>query len=207
MRYRVIATVWVDGILLEASTVMEMYYVSTHSSLSSKGGGTRLYGEALIFDMPGGRTFYILPDEHIHQYDLVQFWEEGLLKTLGVKNSVGGLSADDFKKIRAASGRMPIRFFGRLPTFVAFGDEQQPTTIFEIENHRLSQVFPGVIFKSLELEITAEPLTKKLRKRLPWLNIQKQVFDRDPPGKSRSIRVKPLTHLITRNNFFGSGSK
>ncbi len=54
VRYRVIAAVIYKGVRHEASTVMECRYTRVTSSLTGMGGSTRLYGEALIFDLPDG---------------------------------------------------------------------------------------------------------------------------------------------------------
>jgi hypothetical protein len=55
-RFRVIATVDVDGQKVEGSTVMEIKYWR---------GGTTLKGEALIFDLKGRGTLDVLPYAHV----------------------------------------------------------------------------------------------------------------------------------------------
>lgn len=211
IRYRVIAGVEVDGKPLEASTVMEIRYSRLTNSLTGAGGATRLYGETLIFDIPGKGTFFILPVEHEKGGTLAQIWEKAVLLTLGVKSSIGMLQDADFDHMKNANGRMPFRMFGgnRHPVFIAFRDEQNPKTIFEIRPQDLGLYFQSVRFKGLEVEITDEPVTEKLRKRLTWLNtpVRQEVFERDPPGHQRPYRDRPLGFLITKAHFFGDGSK
>ncbi|MDM9646339.1 hypothetical protein [Rhizobium sp. S163] len=206
VRYRVIATVNVDHKLVQASTVMEARYVRVKNSLSGAGGATRLYGEALIFDLPGGRSFFILPIEHLKTGELNQVWETAVLRSLGVKNSVGGLSDDDLHVISQASGRLPFQYFGRLPAFVSFRDERQPKSIFEINPVALDKTFWGVEFKSLEIETTNEPVSDRLRSRLPWLNAEGQVFERPKSGLASSSDPF-IGHHITKAHFFGDGSR
>jgi hypothetical protein len=60
-RFRVIATVEVDGQKVEGSTVMEITYEKVEHSLIGRGGATALKGEALILDLKGRSTAYVLP--------------------------------------------------------------------------------------------------------------------------------------------------
>ncbi|MBD9388565.1 hypothetical protein IB237_15385 [Agrobacterium sp. AGB01] len=97
----------------------------------------------------------------------------------------------------------------RLPTFIAFGDEKDPKSIFKIPTGDIGKIYPGVRFRGLDVEITNDPVTSKLRERLTWLNTPRgtEVFERDPPGKLRAARDKPLGFLITKSHFFGDGSR
>lgn len=207
VRYRVIATVEVDHKLVEANTVMEVKYVRVKNSLSGAGGATKLSGEALIFDLPGGRTFYILLYERGRYGSISQMWEVAVLRSIGIDSSVGGLSDRDLSSIKAASGRFRLNYYGRLPTFVAFTDEKDPKTIFEVNPANLADTFWGAHFKGIEIEIVDDPVTNELRKRLPWLDAGRQVFERDPPGAMRSSDEKPIGYVITRAHFFGDGSR
>ncbi|MFK0331388.1 hypothetical protein ACIQUB_09715 [Rhizobium sp. NPDC090275] len=207
VRYRVIATVEVDGKPIEASTVMEVRYARVKNSLIGTGGATRLYGEALIFDLPGGKSFYMLPTERIENGPIAQIWEYAVLNSFGIKNSIGGLEAADFQILRSTSGRIPYSLGKRFPTFVAFEDDQKPNTIFEFRRDEIGAIFPNVCFVRLELEVTSAPITERLRERLPWLNSPQQVFDREPPGSKRPTGDRPIGHLVTIEDFFGDGSR
>ncbi|PDS96020.1 hypothetical protein CO659_21160 [Rhizobium sp. S9] len=211
IRYRVIAWLEVDGKPFQASTVMEVHYARVTNSLTGAGGATRLYGEALIADIPGKGTFYIMPVKHEQGGTLAQFWETAILLTLGTKSSIGMLKPEDFELMRAASGQMKVKTFrgSEHPAFVSFGDESKPKTIFEIQPDRLDEVFPGVRFIGLDILITDAPISKMLRDRLPWLNtpVGQEVFERDPPGKQRPYWEKPLGLKVTKAHFFGDGSR
>jgi hypothetical protein len=50
-------------------------------------------------------------------------------------------------------------------------------------------------------------VTKVLKQRLPWLASPTQLFDRDPPGKQRDYKDRPLGYKITYAHFFGNGSR
>jgi hypothetical protein len=210
-RFRVIATVEVDGQKVEGSTVMEITYDKVEHSLIGMGGATVLKGEALVLDLKGRGTVYVLPYAHdLSSGSLGQVYEFGVLSSLGVEHSVGTLSSEDFARVRQARGRMPFRLGNptRLPAFVAFRDEKIPRTIYELDPKNLGRSFPGVRFVGLDLEFTDARVTNVLTQRLPWLEdpIAKEHFDRDPPGQIRAAKDRPIGFKITPDHFFGLGS-
>lgn len=211
LRFRVIASATVDGKPIENSSTMEITYSRVTNSLIGNGGATRLYGEALIFDLNGKGTVYILPIQHAPKASPTQVYEYGMLTTLGIDNSIGSLTDGDFARLRNASGRHPFRLHKttRLPAFIAFTDESDPKTIFEITPSELDRYFPGVQFLGLDIEITNEPVTTKLRDRLPWLRSARdpKIFPRDPPASRRPYSDLPLSHMMTPADFFGDGSR
>ncbi len=123
-------------------------------------GSTRLYGEALILDLGGKGTIYILPVEHPPQASLDRVYEYAILSTFRIRNGFGSLSESDFNVFRSASGRRPfnLRRRSRLPAFVGFTDEANPKTIYEIDPWKLGERFAGARFSGLEIEITSEPV-------------------------------------------------
>ena len=207
IRFRVIAMVMYEGKSYEASTVMECRYARITNSLIGRGGSTTLYGEALIFDLPNGKSFFVLPIWVNRDGSLSKVYERAVLKTFGIDSSLGSLEDDDFKAIKAASGRKPFKYFGHLPAFISFRDETQPKTLFELQPYKMEQTFPGAEFIGLDIEITDAPITKKLRQRLSWLDAGKQVFERRAPGDRRPAKQLPIDYLVTRAHFFGNGSR
>ena len=212
VRYRVIATAEVDGQRVEGSTVMEVHYKRVEQSLIGAGGATKLYGEALILDLKGRGTVFLLPVRHHDKTQLMEIYEFGILRTFGIRNSIGGLADEDFAILRKATGRRPLSFAPqnpplRLPAVVAFRDEKIPNTIYEVDPQNMGASFPGVRFISLDIEITDAPVTKVLKQRLPWLASTTEGFDRDPPGKVRPSKDKPIGYKITNAHFFGDGSR
>ncbi|WP_245483482.1 hypothetical protein [Rhizobium leguminosarum] len=199
----------VDGRPVESSSVMEVSYSKVTQSLIGNGGTTRFYGEALIFDLGGKGTVFILPIRRPPSGSIIyNIYEFNVLRTFGVKNSVGSLTSADFDTLRIAKGRRPYNVDNsQLPTFVAFADERNPKTVYDIEPAMLGTRFPGVVFKRLDIEITDEPLTAKLRMRLPWLNSSKRVFQSDPPGHLRPIGERPIGFVLNKDDFFGAGSR
>ena len=212
MRFKVIASAIVDGRPVESSSVMEISYSKVTHSLIGAGGTTRLYGEALIFDLGGKGTIFILPVRHDPNNDLTQVYEEGVLTTFGIRNSIGSLSVADLEILRKASGRRPFKYYksNKLPVFVSFKNTSAPKSIFELQPEQIGRFFPGVTFAGLDLQITTEPITWKVRDRLPWLNTTLspgKMFPCDPPGASRPFSQLPFDYLITPADFFGDGSR
>ena len=211
VRYRVVASFEVDGRAYEATTVMEIHYARLTTSLVGAGGATRLYGEALIADLGGRRTIYILPVQHPPKASLAQVYEYGILSTFGIKNSVGSLTDADFSTLRNVSGRNPFKLHGttRLPSFVSFTDESDPKTIFEILPSEVGGYVSGAKFTGLYIETTDEPVTRALRDRLSWLRSARdpKIFPRDPRTSRRPYSELPLSHMITAADFFGDGSR
>lgn len=209
-RFRVIATVEVDGQKVEGSTVMEITYEKVEHSLIGRGGATALKGEALILDLKGRGTVYVLPFAHdLSDGALNQVYEGAVLSSLGIENSIGTLSSQDFDRVRRARGRIPYRLGNptRLPAFVAFRDEKNPKTIYEVDPRNFGQSFPGVRFVGLDIEFTDARVTSVLKQRLPWLENpnHEQRFERDPPGQLRSDKDSPIGFIITTAHFFGLG--
>ena len=210
VRYRVIATFELDGERVEASTVMEVQYWRVVGS-STRGGDGGSYGEALIFDIKGRGTVFLLPMEN-QQGSPGYLYESVIPVTLGIRRGVGSYENEDFDVLNNASGRMPLYTNGniRLPVFVAFKDEQIPNTVYEVKPKDMAATFgPGVRFIGLEIEITNAPITNVLVKRLPWLDKNHPMankFDRDPPGKQRADRDSPIGYKIWNSSFFGTRS-
>ncbi len=209
VRFKVIASATVDGRPVESSSVMEVTYSKVTHSLIGNGGTTHLYGEALVFDLGGKGTVYILPIRRPPSGSIIyNIYEFKVLRTFGIKNSVGSLTSADFDTLRNAKGRRPYNVDNsQLPTFVAFTDEENSKSVYEIDPKKLGTLYPGVVFNRLEVEVTDEPLTAKLRTRLPWLNSSKDVFQSDPPGHLRPIGERPISFVLTKDDFFGAGSR
>lgn len=208
IRFRVIAKVSYEGAEYHASTVMECHYARITNSLIGMGGSTTLYGEALIFDLPDGHTFYVLP-YWLDKGHLNQLYERGLLTSFGIKSSLGGLTDNDLDRINSLAGTKPLNYFGHLPAIVAFEDEQNPKSIFSLEPDAIGRVYPSVRYVGVDLQVTTSPVTDRLRGRLTWLNTPAgtQVFKRDPPGQIRRASESPIGYTMTKAKFFGNGSR
>lgn len=199
-RFRAIATFDVDGKTVEASTVMQLTVSRALFSLIGSGGSDSLVGEAIVADLPGLQTVYVLPSRtKTLQLDI---YSEEVGRTVGINRGVGGWQDADYDRLRTVKGRFPFTI--ATPAIVAFADETIPRTVYEIDPRNMSLTVSGVRFKGVEIEFTDAPVTKVLAKRLPWVTGPDQ-FDRDPPGHMRSDSETPLPFLISNICFFGTG--
>jgi hypothetical protein len=232
LRYRLIATVEIDGQKVEGSTVMEMHYKNIRSDphfldyfiqltthINPRVTLTEHAAEALILDLKGRGTVFILPSVRTDEF--AAFHEVCLLLTLGIENKLHGLTREDMRQISNAKGRMPLQllrpeerrpdypkgFVSKYPAMVTFRNEKDPRTIEDVDPENMERRFPGVRLLNVEIEVTDAPLTRVLTKRLPWLmTVEKnETLEREPVGSMRSPREKPVVRLIRQIDFFGRG--
>jgi hypothetical protein len=95
------------------------------------------------------------------------FYHISILKTLGITNKLYVMDTNDFARLRNIKGRFPLE--EQHPAMVAFLDEKNPESIYQVDTHNMQSSFTGVRLVSLEIEITKDPVTSKLPQRLPWL--------------------------------------
>jgi hypothetical protein len=208
-RIKLIATAEVDGKQVQGSTVMELTW---------RASGSRMYqsqkGEALILELAGRGTVYVLATAHYKTGDI----SDGILT--GIVNRVAGTkwqtaNRKELSLIRDAAGRHKIlpygAQFGAEPAellMVAFKDETRKATVFEVKKEDFSKHFGnGVKFIGLEFEFTNEPITDALKKRLPMIGSKTpgNDFPRDPDGQGRADSEVPFPYKMSSNMFFSFG--
>jgi len=212
IRYRVIVTAMVDGEAVEGSSVMEMTYTRIERSLLGTGGSASLKGEAVILDLKGRGTVYVLPIQLDRNGSLSEVYQGSVLASFGVHSSIGSLEPDDLQRLRAAQGRVPLFIFTKkygVPLFVAFHDESNPRSIYQVDPDHLDAAFrSGVHLIGIDLEVTDAPITHVLVQRLPWLRYPLAIdWEREPAGSRRPMKEWPLGFKITAEKFFGNGSR
>src|SRR3954452_14546868 len=147
LRYRLIATVEGDGQKVEGSTVMEMhyknyrhdphfshYFIQLITHINPRPTATDHAAEALILDLKGRGTVFILPS--VRTQEFAAFHEVCLLLTLGIEHKLYSLTKEDMRRISNATGRMPLELqrpeerrpdypkgiFNKYPAMVTFRD-------------------------------------------------------------------------------------
>ena len=164
---------------------MEVNYQRVKHSLIGAGGATKLYGEALILDLKGRGTVFILPVEHQKKTVLAQIYEFGIPLTFGVRRSIGVMVDEDFARLRQAKGRKPFSFAlidvpTRLPAFVAFRDEKMPKRLSTrlgydtwLNNHILPRWAHSSVTdlqaRPVELWLQSLALAPKRQGSCPWI--------------------------------------
>ncbi|WP_377277059.1 hypothetical protein [Rhizobium sp. R86522] len=208
-RFRTIVRLIVDGTPREFTNVMELKIARVTHSLIGMGGSSMLSGEALRIDLGSRGNIYVLPLRRYADGQIsYEFFDWAVPKAFGIKNGLGSLSDQDYKDLRLLNGRKRLSIKS-LPTFVAFTNENEASSLYQLDPWDIERRFPGVHFISVDVEITDAPITEELGKHLPWLvNLSEHTaFPRDPPGHQRPMRESPIAYVMLEEFFFGKGSR
>ena len=203
-RIRIIARAEVSGKPVEGSTVMEMTWRAPPSGRMY----IDIYGEALILELDGRGTVYVLPIALAPDGRFGGSWAYAVLRTFGIP---GQGTLENFPAIEAMTGRHPVAGLGSAelpPLMVAFQDESRKDSIFQVKPEEFERRFgSGVKFLGMEFEFTEDSVTEVLAKRLPMLveSDSNNTFPRDPPGKLRPLVKLPFAYKINENLFFRRG--
>ena len=187
LRYRLTVEVDTPEGLKTGSSVIEVRGQRNHDWVNPEGRGTRssFKGEAVAVDLPGGKTLFALlvgvegGGSDAMNYPWLAFQDR-------LKQSEDYL--DDLRLMRRWRGEIaPMPLTRSLqkrgvglgiqnpvacnPKLVTFSDLADPKTVIEVTPQTIGAVFgSGVNLKRITIEITDDSITKRLSKRLPWLN-------------------------------------
>lgn len=185
-----------DGVRTGSSVIQVASHVSSQYSLAPGDVTTQVTGEAVKVDLPGGKTLFALlpkPDsaEGANAYALDALiprpWvgsDEYIadVNVLARRRDVGVLPSSDW------------------PMLVTFSDIHDPTTIARINPTDLGAHFgAGVKIRRITVQITDEPVTTGIEKRLEWLP---RVYQRiGPDFQPEGIPVGNFQGLFTSEKF------
>jgi hypothetical protein len=146
--------------------------VSWTKNFFSGGWGGALYhltlrGDATAVDLGGGQFLFALL-----AYEESQEPHSTGMIPLKLLSDNAYWAPDTFKRVEAAGGRGPITLPQKLyPRFLRFRDIKDPATAELVDPDNLAKSFgPGVRLVRVTIEITDEPVTRGIRKVLPWLS-------------------------------------
>ncbi|MES3150915.1 hypothetical protein [Sphingomonas faeni] len=168
-------------------------YVSSIMSSSGKTIRDALEGEAVIMDLPSGKTVYALlsrPENPEYAKYITGPALGPYVSQAAAKSTLGGSSKnsqflDEIVSRRQAmlnlKGRYKLPEFidtgsssktykeskKMWPTFVEFADPNRPSSIYEVEPHALG-------ISSIFIEITDELPSSTITQKLPWLSDYKR---------------------------------
>jgi hypothetical protein len=201
-RIKIIAKAEVDGKPVEGTTVMEI----TWRPRGDGGMNVDHLGEALVLELAGRGTVFMLPAVYLKSGMVTSgIWDNQMAQLLGIKGSVSKGQLHAISDLKGRYSFKPLRDGTTTPVMVAFKDETKFRSFYHVEPEKFSEYFgAGVKFVGVEFEITDEPVTKVLTKRLPVL-LEK---DRDPVDPAlRKVRYVdlPFNQKIGQNSFFAIG--
>jgi hypothetical protein len=162
-----------DGAKRGSSVVEVLFY---DVSIPASGTMHKLSGDGLYLDLgPGRRPLIALLTSQLHpKYGKDESWSrdggpsDNLLSRLyGVTLSTSIL--DYTSKIAKLRGTHEITAKD-LPDLVTFADINNPKTVIEIDPSDLQATLgAGVSWNKITFEITDEPVTKDIERKLPWI--------------------------------------
>ena len=190
-RYRLTLVVDDNGVRHAGSSVVE---VEEHWTNSLDSSGVRPFsrGEATAVDLGAGRLLLGLLTGGDR-------WVRGDLPKRP-PNTVwrdypGGVLTDGYHvpsrwehgeppEMASLVGRPPLHLSPeQLPNLVTFKDKNDPSTLVWVDPRDLASVFGnGVSLADATLEVTRDPITRRLKSQLPWVSFMRQYIDgRDSP--------------------------
>ena len=171
---------------------------------------TEYRGEAVPVDLPGGRTLFALLISGDGQSDYPRYViEDHLGQMPGYDADYRSAFLKYFPEWRRSkeswtvpSSYYPARHAGEkpmsaYPMLVTFGDIKDATSVKRVDPQDLSASFgAGVKLKAITVEITDDPVTTGIRKRLGWL-VDKNRKRFDPSLKPEGIPLGNYTGLFS----------
>jgi hypothetical protein len=168
IRYRMTLEADVDGRPVRGSGVIEAGY-SLQPRVSPEAGSliSGFRGEAVVLDLGArGMAFLLLRADRDPRYApdsiLLHAFGNGWFEA-------GAGRGEGFAWLRKLRGKAEVPL-AKLPLLVRFRDLSDPKTIERVEPINLEASFgPGVRLTRATIEITDEPVTWAIDRKLPWL--------------------------------------
>lgn len=193
-RYRLTVEVETPEGLTTGSSVIEVKqrFVQPGMSPSAWAIERRIRGEAVAVDLPNGQTLYAL----LRSEDEVD-WAKSIVQRVSPRVS-GEEAKEAFDNVflikgavdvpRKWSGPGPANGRSAYPMLVTFADETNPTSVERVDPDDLAATFgAGMNLVRITVEVTDDPVTKRIEKRLKWLGqikgrgYQRNDFPEDVP--------------------------
>ncbi len=184
-RYRLTVEVDTPEGLKSGSSVIEVTSSRAPDWMPVDGGGVakEARGEAVAVDLPGGRTLFALLRSNSGSVDWPAYVAYSVI--VGPLQKAGEDGQGAFiERADAAKGKIfvvprekpvhnmstPDAPLNNYPLLVTFTDNRDPKTVTRVDPADLAKSFgPGVKLRRITLEITDDPVTTGIEKRLGWL--------------------------------------
>ena len=167
-------------------------------------------GEAVAIDLPGGRTLFALLISGDGQSDYPRnVIEDHLKQTPEYAADYRSAFLKLFPRWRRSNESWAVpssyypaeqaneKSFSAYPMLVTFGDIKDPTSVRRVDPRDMSASFgAGVKLKTITVQVTDEPVTAGIERRLGWLgdNNRKRF---DPSHKPAGIPLGNYTGLFS----------
>lgn len=202
IRYRLALTVVADGAEHTGSSVVGVTYGTRVPLFSNHSGRiyTEVKGEAVAVDISNRGTLFALLKAGSSHRSSPEFI---IPKAFGFPG--GSVPDDGFSRLSALAGRVDLSPVD-LPLLVRFRDLSEPTTVERVDPSDLAEAFGrGVYLKQAWVEITRDPVTTGIEKRLPWLSALRE---REAMLDGRRIvsRGRGLANTLSPADFQAGGT-
>jgi hypothetical protein len=130
----------------------------------------KVRGEAVVVDLPNGALFAVVGQD-------AAGWRMFRANTYHNPGKFGVLDADAIKAFKKNRSKMtlprnfkPDQPLSGDPQMVRFADENDPASVVWVDPEQLDQAFgPGIRLRAVYVQITDDPVTTGIEKRLTWL--------------------------------------
>lgn len=192
-RYRMTVEVDTPQGLRTGSSVIEVEVSDPGpDSLPEAGITTRVRGEAVAVDLPGGKVLFAL----LRSPDSVDAASGYAYKALNPGQYRGDYAfierTKELKRMRGTGVLPPDAY----PMLVTFGDPNDPMSVMEADPDNLAATFgEGISIKRITIRITDEPVTTAIDDRLGWLSEYPEPrLDPDFRGSTNPTLAQRLWH-------------
>jgi hypothetical protein len=138
--------------------------------------GMRTRGEAVAVDLPGGQTlFALMPNSRLTQSVLDPEWKNDWVES-AMRITSGNTPKGPLPMTPGKPG--PVGLETGYPMLVAFTDISDPASVMLVDPADLAASFgAGVRLKRITVQITDDPVTSRIVKRLEWLKSHRGSLD------------------------------
>jgi hypothetical protein len=179
------------------------------SSFPIPGGGSIASGESVFVDLGEGRrpliaTMARTPDSR----DGRLHWGDGKVSTLGILNRLGFTHItdyghtellDQYRLVRQQVGKVIELQPRDLPPLITFGNINDPGTVEEVDPNDLADALrQDVSWHRITIEITREPVTRGIEKKLPWFERHTLPFHGRVNHRPEDTRAQKMSTAILR---------
>lgn len=169
-RFRMVAEVETPEGVKTGSSVIEVQWSTPPPLLGGQGSADyRMKGEAVAIDLPNGQTLFVLLSSPT-KVDWAPYALEGtgILRELTTAEG-----ADPGVRPVPRTKKYPWGVVDNYPYFVRFRNATDPKTVERVDPDDLAKSFgAGTKLKALTVQLTSDPISRSIYRRLPWLRTQ-----------------------------------
>lgn len=210
-RYRMTVEVETpDGVRTGSSVIEVRTYDSPRfPGPEAAGVRSRVRGEAVAVDLPGGGTLFALLRGENGQGAENYAW--ALLPELPNKGATPEARRANYSALRTVERRVELQRDNQ-PRLVTFRDISDPKTVEPVDPDDLNKSFgPGYSLHRITVQITDEPVTFTIEQQLPsrfwtlWAAEHKRQISQG--GAMTNPYFNSLAGALSRNDFISEGQK